>query len=168
MGIPEGMEDDVKPRFRVKEKNGRTIYMAKTITKKRQLKGVDEQCKEGVKQFDAYCHQYDGDDDDLRYTDFKGKTCKRYRKDPLKLAHCLAQDCMFDYCIARKEAWLEECIAEEGDIDLPEDEPGWGDVYNYGNMHGDLESNGGDWPNAICDKYYEYIETEEFEEAREE
>ena len=68
---------------------------------------------------------------------------------------------MFDYCIWRREQWLQECEDEEGEIALPRNEPGWGDVYNYGNMHADLESNDatdGDFVNAICTEYYDLIE----------
>ena len=74
---------------------------------------------------------------------------------------------MFDYCIFRKEQFLAECIAADGnDIALPKANPGWGDVYNYGNMHGDLVSNGGeDFDNATCDDYYALIDTEEFDAA---
>ena len=60
---------------------------------------------------------------------------------------------MFDYCIYRREEWLDECIANQGDVDLPD----WGDVYNFDNMHADLESNedtNGDWENQTCDAYY--------------
>ena len=52
---------------------------------------------------------------------------------------------------------------------MPRVDPGWGNVYDYDNMHGDLVSNGGeDFDNATCDKYYEMIETQEFEDALEE
>ena len=74
---------------------------------------------------------------------------------------------MFDYCMYRKKEFLADCIEAEGDIDLPKANPGWGDVYDYGNMHGDLASNGGDpeFDNAVCDEYYELIDTAEFDEA---
>ena len=36
--------------------------------------------------------------------------------------------------------------------------PGWGQVYNYDNMHNELNSNtGGDFESATCDTYYAYL-----------
>ena len=39
--------------------------------------------------------------------------------------------------------------------------PGWGNVYNYGNMHDDLDTNedtDGDFTSAQCTLYYEELE----------
>ena len=73
---------------------------------------------------------------------------------------------MFDYCMFRRDQFIEDCIEADGDIDLPKKNPGWGDVYDYGNMHGDLVSNGGeDFDNATCDEYYALIDTAEFDTA---
>ena len=48
--------------------------------------------------------------------------------------YCLGQQCMFEYCIHRRNEWLDECITEEGDVEAAN----WGDVYNFDTMHGDL------------------------------
>jgi hypothetical protein len=48
---------------------------------------------------------------------------------------------MFEYCLARRDEWIDECEDVAGDIELPKEEPGWGNVYDYGNMYADLESN---------------------------
>jgi hypothetical protein len=48
---------------------------------------------------------------------------------------------MFEYCIWRRDDWLKICKDEEGEVELPVEEPGWGDVYDYGNMHDDLNTN---------------------------
>ena len=135
-----------------------------------ELKGLPKTCKKGVRQFDAYCHQYgiktNNGKKEPRYADYtlEDGTCDY--ADTLEEVHCLAQDCMFDYCIFRKEQFLEECKAANGDIALPKADPGWGDVYNYGNMHGDLVSNGGeDFDNGTCDDYYALIDTEDFDLA---
>ena len=34
--------------------------------------------------------------------------------------------------------------------------PGWGNVYNYGNMHDDFLA--GAFPSEQCDVYYDYVE----------
>lgn len=120
-------------------------------------------CAKGVKQFDAYCHQYKvsqmkvdrgtipkyADLRNVRDDDTETYSCD-YDDDLAQLA-CLGQDCMFDYCIWRRDEFLAECIANNGDQDRDD----WGDVYDFDNMHGDLQSNGGEWPNATCDDYYE-------------
>ena len=39
--------------------------------------------------------------------------------------------------------------------------PGWGDVYNYGNMHDDLDTNAdteGDFVSQVCTDYYAYLD----------
>ena len=135
-----------------------------------ELKDLPKTCKKGVKQFDAYCHQYwvktDNGKKEPRYADYTLEDGSCDYEDLLEEVHCLAQDCMFDYCMFRKEQFLAKCKELNGDIALPKADPGWGDVYNYGNMHGDLVSNGGeDFDNATCDDYYALIDTEEFDAA---
>ena len=51
--------------------------------------------------------------------------------------------------------------------------PGWGQVYNYGNMHNDLDTNDatdGEFESDVCTHYYDYLEDledylEDLEEA---
>ena len=130
------------------------------------LKGLPKKCKKGVKQFDSYCHQYSVEENngtkEPRYANYRLEDGTCDYEDLIEEVHCLAQDCMFDYCMYRKEKFLAECIEADGDIDRP----GWGNVYNYDNMHGDLVSNGGDdFDNGTCDDYYALIDTEEFDLA---
>lgn len=71
---------------------------------------------------------------------------------------------MFEYCIYRRDEWIDECEEAAGDIELPKEEPGWGNVYDYGNMHADLDTNEdteGDFVSAVCTEYYDHID--EFE-----
>ena len=112
----------------------------------------------------------------------------------------MAQACMYDYCIHKRDEQLAECedLADdwEAEIDAQDIEckkfeygvclktrgrvdfagiettmfkkvkkefnkrPGWGQVYDYDNMHNELKSNGGDWDNATCDAYYAAIDVE--------
>ena len=118
-------------------------------------------------RFDRYCHQYRVDDDDIeegeipKYADLRRgvdpetneKFCNFDVDDEDGIVdqyYCLGQQCMFEYCIHRRDEWLEECVENEGRLA----NANWGDVYNFDTMHGDLESNGGDWANAVCDAYY--------------
>ena len=39
--------------------------------------------------------------------------------------------------------------------------PGWGNVYNYGNMHDDLDTNDateGEFSSDVCTEYYDYLD----------
>ena len=64
---------------------------------------------------------------------------------------------MFEYCLYRRDEWIDECEEAAGDIELPKEEPGWDDVYDFGNMYADLDTNwayndgtDGDFLNASC------------------
>ena len=171
---PEGMKGTFDQRWDMVPvgNKGKQRKVGEQAMAMSDLKGLPKTCKKGARQFDAYCHQYGIKEDNAKgkepryadYTDADG-TCDSYT-DILEKVHCLAQDCMFDYCMFRRDQFLEDCIEADGDIDLPKKNPGWGDVYDYGNMHGDLVSNGGDlFDNATCDVYYELIDTVEFDEA---
>ena len=75
---------------------------------------------------------------------------------------------MFEYCLYRRDEWIDECEEAAGDIDLPKEEPGWGDVYDYGNMHADLDTNEdteGDFVSDICTAYYDHIDAKAAEIA---
>ena len=68
---------------------------------------------------------------------------------------------MFEYCIWRRDEWLEICADEEGEVELPVNNPGWNDVYDYGNMHDDLDTNAateGEFTSEICTEYYAHID----------
>ena len=169
---PEGMKQEFTQRWEKLPvgKNGKMKKVGEQATPMSDLRGLPKTCKKGVRQFDAYCHQYgiktDNGKKEPRYADYTNDGVCDYDDDVLEQVHCLAQDCMFDYCMFRKEKFLEACIAADGNIDLPKANPGWGDVYNYNNMHGDLASNGGaEFDNGVCDEYYDLIETAEFDEA---
>ena len=54
---------------------------------------------------------------------------------------------MFEYCIHRRDEWLAECTANQGEIR----NANWNDVYNFDRMREDLQS--GDWANGVCDDY---------------
>ena len=127
-------------------------------------KGAKKKCAKGVRKFDAYCHQYRVTQKKVdrgeipKYADLTNENGEcDYAVDDgeaLEQLACLGQDCMFDYCIHRRDQFLEDCIEEDGERELD----AWGDVYDFGNMHGDLASNGGDWANETCDGYYELKE----------
>ena len=164
-------------------------------------------CLREARQFDAYCHQYKVKEGKApRYADYTeapdNRQCDHWGDAKLE-AHCLAQDCMFDYCLWRRdqqllacaefvEEWNEEvaiasavagedvCKKERGGIcamttvDITFGDyvgrkpqkaqrkseykrPGWGDVYNYGNMHDDLDTNAatqGQFTSSQCTLYY--------------
>ena len=138
----------------------------------------------GVRQFDAYCHQYKINEQKLargkipKYADFTVEgSCDAYAPEvdedgeqihTLEQLACLGQDCMFDYCIWRREEYLKECIANNGDLERDN----WGDVYNFDAMHGDLEYDEnpeGQFVNQTCVDYYDVKEVLEndgtFEDA---
>ena len=174
-----------------------------------------EYCLREAKAFDSYCHQYKTKEGKApRYADYTeaedNRDCSHWEDGDgvtKESAHCLAQDCMFDYCLWRRdeqlkrcalfvEEWNEEvaiasavagedvCKKEKGGIcfmttvDITFGDytgtkamkaqkksefkrPGWGDVYNYGNMHDDLDTNqdtDGDFESAQCTLYYEELE----------
>ena len=69
---------------------------------KADLKGLPKTCKKGARQFDAYCHQYGNKGTGRRapkYADYGD--CGQY-DGYLEQVHCEAQQCMFDYCIWRR------------------------------------------------------------------
>ena len=167
--IPEALEgpDNWTARWSPKERpNGKKPKKVGTDA----LKGADfreienRQCKKGARQFDAYCHQYNVRDGHPRktprYTDYRTEAgdCE-FAGDDLSKLVCLGNQCMFEYCLYRRDEWIDECEENSGDLDLPKDEPGWGDVYDYGNMHADLDTNedtDGDFVSQVCTDYYTF------------
>ena len=68
---------------------------------------------------------------------------------------------MFEYCLYRRDEWIDECEEAAGDIELPKEEPGWDDVYDYGYMHYDLLRDGCegcDFRSEVCRFYNDFIE----------
>ena len=171
-------------------------------------------CLKEARMFDAYCHQYKAKEGKApRYADYTeaedNRDCFHWEDGDItkSAAHCLAQDCMFDYCLWRRDQQLEVCAefvvewneaVAEASVEAGEDvckrerggicamtkvditfgdyvgkkpnkaqrkseykRPGWGDVYNYGNMHDDLDTNAdtdGDFPSDQCTLYYDYLD----------
>ena len=160
--IPEALQGPANwtARFTTEEREGKkprktgSDALLKADFKELRL---NKQCRKGARQFDAYCHQYNVRDGHRRktpkYTDYKFYPepqpdeeqpegfCNFAETDKLSQVVCLREQCMFEYCIYRRDEWIDECEEAAGDIELPKEEPGWGDVYDYGNMHADLESN---------------------------
>lgn len=167
--IPEALEgpDNWKQRWEEDTRpNGKKMKIGSHSVKRSQLKGLPRQCKKGARQFDKYCHQFKIKDGNRRktpkYTDYtKGTGVCAFEDDDLSQAICLGQQCMFEYCIYRRDEWLEICEDEDGEVELPVEEPGWGDVYDYGNMHADLNTNtetDGDFESGVCTEYYRFMD----------
>merc|ERR1712073_28785 len=137
---------------------------------------------------DKYCHQYNAKPNKVKYGDFTvDGDCTSWEDEDgeptTESVYCLAQDCMFDYCLWRRDQQLETCEAFVADWEAAVDaataadaegvdqcqkrklgvcvmtraaitvgdytgrnirrgqikngfkRPGWGQVYNYNNMH---------------------------------
>jgi hypothetical protein len=94
---------------------------------------LKKQCRKGARQFDAYCHQYNVRDGHRRktpkYTDYKiypeeqpdeeqpdGEQPDEEQPDgfceftdQLSQAVCLREQCMFEYCLFRRNEWIDDC-----------------------------------------------------------
>jgi len=77
-------------------------------------------CLKESKAFDKYCHQYNAKAGKApRYADFTdggdvpSEICAEWEDDDgeatTESVYCLAQDCMFDYCLWRRDEQLETC-----------------------------------------------------------
>ena len=170
--FPEGLNEDVRLRWargeprREGKKGPKEGTDAITREELKDVladldKGAKKKCAKGVRKFDAYCHQYAVSQKKVdrgvipKYADLTndaGECDYDVEGDEaLEQLACLGQDCMFDYCLHRRDQFLADCIENDGDRELDN----WGNVYDFGEMHGDLASNGGDWENTTCDAYYE-------------
>ena len=73
-----------------------------------------EECKAGADAFDQYCH---GRVNRHRYADFRDPMsgecdyAEAADGDIEAQIHCLAQQCMYDYCIWRRDQYIENCDA---------------------------------------------------------
>merc|ERR1712079_358951 len=172
-------------------------------------------CLRESRAFDKYCHQYNAKEGKaVRYADFTvDGDCTSWEDEDgeptTESVYCLAQDCMFDYCLWRRDEQLATCEAFVADWEAAvaaattaadgEDQcqkikfgvcvstkeaitvgdytgrnirfaqrkngfkrPGWGNVYNYNNMHDDLDTNDatdGEFVSAVCTEYYDDLDT---------
>ena len=77
-----------------------------------------DQCKLGAKAFDAYCH---GRVNPHRYADFRSPDTGVCDYDdegdiPAQI-HCLAQQCMYEYCMWRRDQYVANCDSFVDDWD---------------------------------------------------
>jgi hypothetical protein len=76
-------------------------------------------CLRESKAFDKYCHQYNAKPNKPpRYADFTdggdepSEICAEWEDEDgatTESVYCLAQDCMFDYCLWRRDEQLDTC-----------------------------------------------------------
>ena len=209
--VPDSMRGMHRERYdgegRQKKGTHALDYAAKAA------EGYSGHCLREAWKFDGYCHQYRvKEGKDIRYADYTeaadNRQCSQWEfgqgVPTVEAAHCLAQDCMFDYCIHRRDLQLEKCedfvVEWQAEVELASERagedvcqkvrgdicqktkvdiefydytgksakaaqknsdfkrPGWGDVYNYGNMHNDLLDGEFDDESGQCDLYYEYVD----------
>ena len=166
---PEGLVGTWEARWEVEPKeitftDRRGRERTKTIRYKKgsdeaDYDQIDEKCRKVARKFDSYCHQFNISDNvdkeaiTPKYADFGD--CDQ-QSEHLEQLQCLSQQCMFDYCLWRRDDWVEDCeAAVEDGTQIPQ-RPGWGQVYSYGNMHNDLLA--GDFTSDTCTEYYEVKE----------
>ena len=125
--FPEGINEDVRLRWKRAEptregkrgkKEGleaikRDVLMEKLADLDRAAK---KKCARGVRKFDAYCHQYKISQKKVdrgeipKYADFTNEAgeCDYdvSEGEELEQLACLGQDCMFDYCLFRRDEFL--------------------------------------------------------------
>ena len=124
---------------------------------------MEADCRPVARKFDAYCHQYgvretvDRTTVTPKYADFRldDGTCNH--AEHLNELACLSQQCMFEYCLWRRDEWIDDCeAAVDAGTDIPA-RPGWGQVYNYGNMYNDLRA-ANSFESDTCLDYYVVLE----------
>merc|ERR1712156_602930 len=214
---PESMQGDNTPRFTVDDNGKKVGSDALNYGALVDAGEATQYCLRESKAFDKYCHQYNAKPNKVKYGDFTvDGDCTSWEDEDgeptTESVYCLAQDCMFDYCLWRRDEQLETCEAFVADWEDAleaataaaadgEDQcrkrkhgvcvmtvdaitvgeytgknirraqiangfkrPGWGQVYNYNNMHDDLDSNDateGLFESDVCDLYYEDLEISE-------
>ena len=209
---PEEMLGQHRPRF-ILDENDKPLGSDALKYQELADAGTDTgYCLKEARMFDAYCHQYKAKEGKApRYADYTeaedNRECLLNWEEDESAAHCLAQDCMFDYCLWRRDEqrkqcdifvqeWNEEvaiasavagedvckkerggiCIMTKVDITFGDyvgrkpqkaqkkseyKRPGWGNVYNYGNMHDDLDTNtdtNGTFTSDQCTLYYSVLD----------
>ena len=64
---------------------------------------------------------------------------------------------MFEYCLWRRDEWIDDCEAAVAAGTAIPDRPNWGNVYNYGNMYNDLRA-ADSFDSETCRDYYLVLE----------
>ena len=191
---PKSMKGEHEPRYTIDAVTGEKEATNAINVAAELADGARELCIKEAQMFDEYCHQYKIEFDSEktpRYADFTADgegDCGFWGNIDDNLTHegghCLAQACMFDYCMYKRDeifdgcnalakGWEEEmaaqgveckvekhgvCLKTKGKVDYAGIEtnmfkkvkkvlnkrPGWGQVYNYDNMHNELQSNNAD------------------------
>ena len=68
---------------------------------------TDQTCQDGVIAFDKYCH---GDNNPKKYADYRNGDDGSCDYDETNAQiHCLAQQCMFEYCLWRRDEYVDTC-----------------------------------------------------------
>ena len=100
MTAPEGMGDPTA-RYYLNTNDAKTAnnkYAYSSLTQ--------AQCKSDARTFDNWCH---GFDDSTIYADYQvDGSCDHLQDDTLQI-HCLAQQCIYEYCIWKRDVHVLEC-----------------------------------------------------------
>ena len=111
--LPEDMEGENQARFTVDDDGKKVGSDALDY----EASGATAYCLRESKAFDKYCHQYNPGKK-LKYADFTdggdvpSEICAEWEDDgapTTESVYCLAQDCMFDYCLWRRDEQLDAC-----------------------------------------------------------
>ena len=111
--LPEDMEGENVARFTVDDDGKKVGSDALDY----EASGATAYCLRESKAFDKYCHQYNPGKK-LKYADFTdggdvpSEICAEWEDDgapTTESVYCLAQDCMFDYCLWRRDEQLDAC-----------------------------------------------------------
>merc|ERR1712223_1538958 len=207
--LPESMEGENAPRFTENDNGKKVGSDALNYGALINSGEATKLCLKESQAFDKYCHQYNARPNKVKYGDFTvGGDCTSWEDEDgeptTESVYCLAQDCMFDYCLWRRDQQLVACEAFVADwedaleaaggedqcakrkfgvcvrprVDLTVGDytgknirqaqkangaksPGWGNVYNYNNMHDDLDTNDateGEFVSAVCTEYYDDLD----------
>ena len=167
--IPESLLGQWDPRYTIERRTVIRRGRERTIRVKvgsdaytrEEIAALDEECRSTVQAFDKYCHQYkfrenldveEGTVDVPKYADFRLEdgTCD-HQEDAASLM-CLYQQCMFDYCLYRRDDWVADCRASVAAGTDVEPRPKWGAVYSYRNMRDALQD--GSFGSDTCVDYF--------------
>ena len=172
--IPESLVGEWKARYTPEERTiedrrgrevTRNVPVGTDAYTLEELGALDRACRKTTLAFDSYCHQYrfredsDVEEDKVdipKYADFRDDdgACA-YDEDAARL-QCEYQQCMFEYCLHRRDQWVAQCGEAVLAGARPEKRPGWGQVYSYKNMERALRD--GSFENETCEAYVEELE----------